>query len=76
MKAKRFDELVARVPRLGQGKGLALKAARLHLVKGLPIAEAAKRAGVSVQAADQCVKRVPRETCPHCGNIIVADQPE
>lgn len=81
MNAKRFDELIAQT-RLGQkhngewGKEpKAIQAARLHLVKGLGVSEAARRVGgVSNSAVYALLAKVPRETCPHCGAVVRADQ--
>lgn len=74
MEQERFNELVARVPRLGQGKGRALRAVALHLVNGVELPAAADRAGVSFSAAWACLQRIPRETCQCCGQPLPQDQ--
>jgi len=70
MELARFHELVQQT-RLG---GRALLAAKLHLVDGVPVAQAAQRAHISRQAAYRAIQRIPRTFCPHCGAPVPADR--
>lgn len=78
MSPAEFDALISHT-RLGQkqkgdwGSGKALKAARLHLVDGLTVAAAARKVGVSATAVWVLLGKVPRETCPHCGQRLPLD---
>lgn len=80
MELARFYELT-RQTRLGmktgppgRAQGRALLAAKLHLVDGVPVAEAAQRAHISRQAAYRAIKRIPRTFCPLCGAPLPADR--
>ena len=55
MNAQQFD-IIAQL--LSLRGGASQEAARLHLIDGVAVAEAAARVGVTYQAASQAVKRV------------------
>lgn len=64
MKASEFKMLVGHT-NLQPGK--TLDALRLHLVEGLSMPDACKRAGnVARQAVYVALKKLPREKCPAC----------
>jgi hypothetical protein len=71
MSPKRFDKLVAGT-RLGMRmrgipKPRSLQAAKMHLVDGVAVSQAADKVGVSAAAVYVFLARLPRERCPHCG---------
>lgn len=53
---------------IGRGESAGTEAARLHLVEGLSITEAAKRAGCSPQTASNAVVR-RRESIDLCRSV-------
>lgn len=55
MNAQQFD-IIAQL--LSLRGGASQGAARLHLIDGVPVAQAAGQVGVTYQAASQAVKRV------------------
>jgi hypothetical protein len=81
MKAQRFNEL-ARAAGLGRhfkdGTGKrSLKAARLHLVHGLPVEEARIKAGnISKQSVYEVLRKLPTRTCPTCHQPMPEDRPK
>lgn len=82
MNAARFSEL-ARAAGIGRafkdGTGeRSLRAAELHLVDGLSVEKARKRAGkISKQAVYEVVRKVMAraEACPTCKQPLPHDQP-
>lgn len=80
MTLARFNHLISGT-RIGQNKtkqktGRRLLAMRLHLVDGYTVAEAAKEAGgISPENIYMGLKRIKRDLCPHCNQVMPYDQP-
>lgn len=75
MTEQRFKELLAatRMASYSGGQSRTAKALFLHLVDGLSIPDAARQVGISAQTVDEAVRRLPRERCAHCNQILPKD---